>query len=203
VHRSVYDELVGRIADRVSSVTLGDPLDEATDVGPVAFEAQLQKVLGYIELGREEGATVRTGGGRPADAALEAGLFVEPTMLENVRNEMRVAQEEIFGPVLSIMPFADEDEAVRIANDTRFGLAAGVWTRSLSRAHRVAHLLDAGTVWVNTYRAQSPLVPTGGFKASGYGKENGMAVMHEYTRDKSVWVNLSEDPAPDPFVINL
>jgi acyl-CoA reductase-like NAD-dependent aldehyde dehydrogenase len=203
VQRSVYDELVGRVADRASRVRLGDPLDQATDVGPVAFEAQLQKVLRYIELGREEGASVRSGGGRPTDPALDAGLFVEPTILEGVRNDMRVAQEEIFGPVLSVLPFDDEEDAVRMANDTRFGLAAGVWTRSLSRAHRVAHRLDAGTVWVNTYRAQSPLVPTGGFKASGYGKENGAAVMHEYTRDKSVWINLSEEPAPDPFVINL
>jgi aldehyde dehydrogenase (NAD+) len=203
VQRSVYDELLDRVVDRASRVRLGDPLDETTDVGPVAFAAQLEKVLGYIELGREEGASVRIGGRRPSDAALDDGLFVEPTILEDVRNDMRVAQEEIFGPVLSILPFDDEDEAVRVANDTRFGLAAGVWTRSLSRAHRVAHRLDAGTVWVNTYRAQSPLVPTGGFKASGYGKENGMAVMHEYTREKSVWVNLSEEPAPDPFVINL
>jgi aldehyde dehydrogenase (NAD+) len=163
----------------------------------------MRKVLAYIEAGVEDGATARIGGGRPDGPDLERGLFVEPTVLEGVRNDARVAQEEIFGPVLSVMPFEDEAEAIKIANDTRFGLAAGVWTRSLARAHRVAHALDAGTVWVNTYRAQSPLSPVGGFKASGHGKENGMAVMREYTREKSVWINLSEDPAPDPFVINL
>jgi acyl-CoA reductase-like NAD-dependent aldehyde dehydrogenase len=203
VQRSVYDAVLERILERATRVRLGDPLDESTDVGPLAFEGHMRKVLGYIEAGRADGASVRLGGGRPQEERLGRGLFVQPTILEDVQNGTRIAQEEIFGPVLAMMPFDDETEAIKTANDTRFGLAAGLWTRSLARAHRVAHALDAGTVWVNTYRAQSPLSPVGGFKASGHGKENGLAVMREYTREKSVWINLSEDPAPDPFVINL
>jgi aldehyde dehydrogenase (NAD+) len=163
----------------------------------------MDRVLSYIDLGKSEGGTVRIGGGRSDDEALRDGFFIEPTIFENVSNDMRVAREEIFGPVLSVLRFKDEDEVVRLANDTEYGLAAGVWTRSLTRAHRVARRLEAGTVWVNTYRALSPLSPFGGFKMSGYGKEGGETVMHEYTRLKSVWVNLSEEPLGDPFIMRV
>jgi (Z)-2-((N-methylformamido)methylene)-5-hydroxybutyrolactone dehydrogenase len=203
VQRGIYDEVVGRIVDGAGRIRLGDPTDPATDVGPVAFAGQLDKVLSYVDIARGEGARV-TVGGRRADAdQLAAGYFVEPAVIEGVTNGMRIAQEEVFGPVLAVIPFDDEDDAVRLANDIPFGLAAGVWTSNLSRAHRVAHRIDAGTVWVNTYRNQTPGVPIGGFKASGYGKENGRLAMEEFTRVKSVWINLDEEPASDPFVMRF
>jgi aldehyde dehydrogenase (NAD+) len=200
LQRSIYDEVLSLIVERARQIRLGDPLRDDTDVGPLAFEEQLNKALAYIAGAQDEGARVSVGGRRPDNTPPNA-LYVEPTVLEDVRNDMRVAQEEIFGPVLSVIPFDTEDEVVQMANDTPFGLAAGVWSNSLQRAHRVAHRIDAGTVWINTYRAQSPLIPIGGFKMSGHGKENGYEVMREYTRLKSVWVNLSEAPAADPFVI--
>jgi (Z)-2-((N-methylformamido)methylene)-5-hydroxybutyrolactone dehydrogenase len=200
LQRGIYDEILGRVLDRARQIRLGDPMSDETDIGPFAFEQQMEKVLGYIDIAKGEGASISLGGGRPG-GDLERGFFVEPTLLEGVRNDMRIAQEEVFGPVLSVIPFDTEDEVVAMANDIGYGLAAGVWTQNLSRAHRIAHRIDAGTVWVNTYRAQSPLIPNGGFKLSGHGKENGYEAMREYTRLKSVWVNLSEEPPSDPFVI--
>ncbi|MEA2330427.1 MAG: (Z)-2-((N-methylformamido)methylene)-5-hydroxybutyrolactone dehydrogenase [Thermoleophilaceae bacterium] len=200
LQRGVYDDVVSRVVERAKGIRLGDPMSDQTDVGPIAFEQQMNKVLSYFEIALGEGADITLGGSR-VGGELERGYYVEPTVVEGVRNEMRVAQEEIFGPVLSVIPFDTEDEVVRMANDVRYGLAAGIWTTNLSRAHRIAHRIDAGTVWVNTYRAQSPLISNGGFKQSGHGKENGLEVMREYTRVKSVWVNLSDEPAGDPFVI--
>jgi acyl-CoA reductase-like NAD-dependent aldehyde dehydrogenase len=201
LQRGIYDDVISRVVERAGRIQQGDPMAETTEVGPIAFEQQMRKVLGYIDIARNEGATVSVGGERVTDGALANGYFVAPTVLEGVRNDMRIAQEEVFGPVLSVIPFDTEDEVIAMSNDIEYGLAAGIWTRSLARAHRVAHQIDAGTVWVNTYRAQSPLIPNGGFKRSGHGKENGYEVMREYTRLKSVWVNLSEEPAGDPFVI--
>jgi (Z)-2-((N-methylformamido)methylene)-5-hydroxybutyrolactone dehydrogenase len=160
-------------------------------------------VLSYIEAAREEGARVSLGGQRASQKDLSGGYFVEPTVLEDVDNTVRSVREEIFGPVLAVIPFDTEEEAVRLANDSPFGLAAGVWTRDLSRAHRLAAQIDAGTVWVNTYRTQTPSVPIGGFKASGYGKENGREALEEMTRLKSVWVNLDDEPAADPFTMSF
>ncbi|GAA2314263.1 aldehyde dehydrogenase [Streptomyces kunmingensis] len=198
-HRSVYDELLERVGARAKSIRIGDPLDEATELGPLAFESQRDKVAAYVELGRSEGARVLTGGA-PTDGGL-GGFFYEPTVLVDVDNSMRVVREEIFGPVVAIMPFDTEEEAVRLANDTEYGLAAGVWTNNLSRAHRVAGRLDAGTVWVNTYRAMSPMSPRQGFKSSGVGVEHGTETIKEYTRLKSVWINTSEEPLDDPFTM--
>ncbi|MEV4730135.1 aldehyde dehydrogenase [Saccharopolyspora sp. NPDC049426] len=198
-HRSVYDELLERVAERARSIRVGDPLADDTELGPLAFEDQRDKVASYVELGRSEGARVLTGG-QASDGGM-GGFFYEPTVLVDVDNGMRVVREEIFGPVAAIMPFDTEDEVVALANDTEYGLAAGVWTTNLARAHRMADRLDAGTVWVNTYRAMSPMSPREGFKSSGVGVEHGAETIKEYTRLKSVWINTDEGPVPDPFVM--
>jgi (Z)-2-((N-methylformamido)methylene)-5-hydroxybutyrolactone dehydrogenase len=198
-HKSIYDELLERVVARARSIKVGDPLLDATELGPLAFPDQRDKVAGYVELGIREGATVLTGG-RASDGGL-GGYFYEPTVLTEVDNSMRVVREEIFGPVAAIMPFETEDEVARLANDTEYGLAAGVWTSNLSRAHRFAALLEAGTIWINTYRAMSPMSPRQGFKNSGVGVEHGQETIKEYTRLKSVWVNTSEEPVADPFIM--
>lgn len=198
-HKSVYDELLERVANRARSIVIGDPLLDATELGPLAFQDQRDKVASYVDLGVSEGATVLTGGGRP-NTGLN-GYFFEPTVLTDVDNSMRVVREEIFGPVAAIMPFETEDEVIRLANDTSYGLAAGIWTSNLSRAHRLASRLEAGTIWVNTYRTMSPQSPREGFKTSGVGVEHGMESIREYTRVKSVWINTDESPLADPFIM--
>ena len=198
--RGIYDELVERVADRARTIRIGDPLRSDTELGPLAFADQRDKVAGYVDIGRAEGATVLTGG-RPTDGGGLGGFFYEPTVLTDVDNSMRVVREEIFGPVAAIMPFDTEDEVTQLANDTEYGLAAGIWTSNLSRAHRLADRLEAGTIWVNTYRAMSPMSPRQGFKNSGVGVEHGTETIREYTRLKSVWINTSEEPVADPFVL--
>ena len=200
VQERVHDELVDRLSDRAGTIKLGDPLDPDTEMGPVAFPEQLEKILDLIRSGREEGAELVFGGDRPGDGELSDGYFVEPTIFTGVRAEMEIAREEIFGPVLSVMPFADEQEVIARANDTRFGLAAGVWTNDVRRAHRVANALRAGTVWINAYRTVSFNTPFGGMKMSGFGRENGLDSIDGYTTVKAVWVELSGETR-DPFTV--
>ncbi|TQM11289.1 aldehyde dehydrogenase [Pseudonocardia kunmingensis] len=198
VHQDIYDEFAEALAARVRTIRIGDPLDPETEMGTVACRPQYEKVLSYIEIAESEGATLLAGGRKPSDPALAAGLFVEPAVFTGVTNDMRIAQEEVFGPVVVLIPFADEDDAVRIANDTRFGLAAGVWTNDIARALRMVRRLRAGTVWVNNYRKTNYVAPFGGFKESGIGRENGADAVNEYTELKTVWIDMG-NKITDPF----
>jgi aldehyde dehydrogenase (NAD+) len=198
VQRSVYQEITRRLAERAVKIKLGNPVDTATEMGTAANEPQFKMIMNFIEAAKSEGARLVTGGEPARDGELAKGLFIKPTIFADVRNDMKLAQEEIFGPVLSIIPFDTEEEAIRIGNDTRYGLASGIWTRDLNRMHRVARAIRSGMVWVNTYRASAAQTPFGGRKDSGFGRERGEAGLHEFLATKNVMVDFSDDPR-DPF----
>lgn len=200
VDRRIQSELVERIVDIVKEAKLGDPMDAATNIGPVATKPQFEKILQYIQLGKASGASCVHGGKAYEHAAAPNALFVQPTVFDNVDNSSRLAREEVFGPVLAVIPFENEEEAVSIANDTPYGLAAGVWTEDISRAIRVSEKVKAGTVWVNTYRAVSFTSPFGGMKRSGVGRESGQDAIDSYLETKSVWISTSKS-TENPFVL--
>jgi betaine-aldehyde dehydrogenase len=196
VEESLAETFLERLVARTRRLRVGDPMDPATHVGALISREHQEKVLSYIELGRQEGARLLCGGGRPQDPALARGFFVEPTIFAGCRDDMRVVREEIFGPVMSVLTFRTEEEAVARANDTEFGLAAGVFTRDLQRAHRVVARLQAGTCWINNYNVTPVEVPFGGYKQSGLGRENHLAAIEHYTQLKSVYVELGDVACP-------
>ncbi len=188
VERKVYDEFVGRVAEYGNSLRVGNGLDPTTQIGPLVSQQQLERVTGYLKIGRDEGARTISGGERLTKGDLAKGYFVPPTVFTDVKDDMRIAKEEIFGPVLSAIPFDDIDEVTRRANATSFGLGSGVWTRDVSKAHRLAKTIRAGSVWVNCYGAMDVAVPFGGYKMSGFGRESGIQHLDEYLNVKSVWI---------------
>ena len=197
VQRSMYDRVVEEVQRRAGEIRVGDPMSAQTHIGPQTHKAQYEKTLGYFEIGKAEGARLVAGGTAVAPSGLENGYFVSPTVFADVDPGMRIAQEEIFGPVVSMMPFETEEDAIEIANGVRYGLTAGIWTQNLGRAHRVSREILAGTVWVNTYRILHPGLPYGGFKISGIGRENGPDALEAYTEPKSTMINLGgEYPYP-------
>lgn len=200
VQRGLYDQITDRLARRATTIRLGDPLDPASEMGTVANQPQFDRIIQSIESAKSDGARLVTGGGRATGDGLGKGLFVQPTIFADARNDMAVAQTEIFGPVLAIIPFDEEEEAVKIANDIPFGLASGLWTRDISRAMRLIPRMKSGVVWVNTYRMVAAQAPFGGTKESGFGRERGEAGIKEFTTTRNVMIDFSSDTR-DPFAI--
>jgi acyl-CoA reductase-like NAD-dependent aldehyde dehydrogenase len=195
VEESVKDEFIEKLTTRAGKIVVGDPTNKATQMGPQVSEEQLNRIKGYVDVARAEGATVVTGGTAPQlDPEFKRGYFFTPTIFGEVKNSMRVAQEEIFGPVVSVITFKDEDDLLKQANDTIYGLSAGIWTRDITRAHRFAKEIKAGVIWINTFNMFNAASPFGGYKQSGYGREMGRHALELYTQVKSVWVDLSGRP---------
>jgi acyl-CoA reductase-like NAD-dependent aldehyde dehydrogenase len=190
VQKSIHDGFVAGLAERTDAIVLGDPREKGTRMGPVVSSAQMDTVLGYIASGTKDGARVAAGGRRASEVNGGKGYFVRPTVFDGVTPDMKIAREEIFGPVLSVLPFDDVADVVAMANATTFGLAAGVWTKDVAKAHKVARMIRAGTVWVNTYNLYDPSLPFGGFKESGFGRELGLEAIDGYLETKSVWIDL-------------
>ncbi len=196
VHEDVHDEFIDRLVTRTSKMKLGDPMDPETHVGALISREHLDKVLSYIEAGKSAGAKLVIGGGRPSDPALAGGYFVEPTVFDACTDDMTIVREEIFGPVMAVLTFRDEDDVIARANDTDYGLAAGVCTRDFERAHRVSARLEAGTTWINNYNVTPIEMPFGGYKQSGIGRENSLTTINHYTQVKSVYVEMGDVEAP-------
>jgi aldehyde dehydrogenase (NAD+) len=199
VQESIHDRFVEKVVAMFKTAEMGDPMSPRTQVGPIANKPQLEKILRYIDIAKSEGAGVVVGGARAARPECGDGWFVEPTIFTGVNNSMRIAQEEVFGPVMAVIPFKDEEEAIAIGNDVVYGLAAGVWTQSIRRALMMGERLQAGTVWINTYRTNSYMSPFGGYKRSGFGREGGKDMIYEYLQTKSIWISTATDVA-NPFV---
>ena len=199
VQQSIHDQFVEKILAMFKTARMGDPMSLDTQVGPISNKPQLEKILKYIDIAKSEGATVVVGGARASRPECGDGWFVEPTIFTGVNNRMRIAQEEVFGPVMAVIPFKDEEEAIAIGNDVVYGLAAGVWTQSIRRSLMMAERLQSGTVWINTYRTNSYMSPFGGYKRSGFGREGGKDMIYEYLQTKSVWISTATD-VPNPFV---
>ena len=196
VQKGIHDRFVERLVERTKTIRIGDPLAPETQMGPLVSKAQHDKVLSYVGIGRDEGATLACGGSVPSLQGFENGFFIEPTVFTGVRDDMRIAREEIFGPVMSVLSFDDEEEAIERANNVEFGLAAGVFTRDLPRAHRVVNQLQAGTCWINAYNLTPVEIPFGGFKQSGIGRENSLAALEHYSQQKSVYVETGDVDSP-------
>jgi len=199
VQQSIHDQFLDKLVAFAKTAKMGNPMSKDTQIGPVTNKPQLEKILKYIDIAKGEGAQAVLGGSRASRPECGNGWFVEPTIFSGVRNSMRIAQEEVFGPVLAVIPFKDDEEAIAIGNDVVYGLAAGVWTQNMRRALTMAEKLQAGTVWVNTYRAVSYLSPFGGYKRSGLGRESGQEMIKEYLQVKSVWISTATD-VPNPFI---
>ena len=202
IHQTIYDAFVDRIVRRAQQITIGDPLKAATQMGPVATKLQLEKDESMVQRAVNEGAKVLCGGARPQLAEFPEGYFYQPTVVHQLTKDNFLMRNEVFGPVLAVTPFKDEAEVLALANDTEFGLAAGVWTRDVRRVHRIARQLQAGTVWVNMYRAMAFNSPFGGYKSSGLGRQNGIEAVYQYLQTKSVWCELG-DEVQDPFVMKI
>jgi aldehyde dehydrogenase (NAD+) len=200
VQESIHNEFVDKLVAFAGSAKMGDPMSPDTQVGPVTTQPQYEKILGYLDIAQEDGAQCVLGGAKATRPECGDGWFVEPTVYTHVDNSMRIAQEEVFGPVLSVIPFRDDDEAVAIANDIVYGLAAGVWTSDISRAIEIPKRIRAGTVWVNTYRAVSYVAPFGGYKRSGLGRESGQQAIRDWMQTKTVWISTATE-TPNPFVM--
>jgi aldehyde dehydrogenase (NAD+) len=200
LQESIHDAFVEKLTALAKTARMGDPMSLETQVGPVTTRQQYDKVLSYIDIAKADGAELRMGGAPATRPECGNGWFIEPTIFSGVKNHMRIAQEEVFGPILSVIKFKDEDEAVAIANDSLYGLGAGVWTADIGRAFRMSERIQAGTVWVNTYRAVSYMSPFGGYKDSGMGRENGIDAIREYLQVKSVWINTGA-PTASPFTM--
>ncbi|MCT7373483.1 betaine-aldehyde dehydrogenase [Chelativorans salis] len=196
LQKGIYDRFLDRLSERTRAIRLGDPLDPDTHLGPLVSAEQRERVLSYITLGQEEGAHLHLGGGAPSLQGFEKGFFVEPTIFTEVRDDMRIAREEIFGPVMCVLSFDTEEEAIARANDTEFGLAAGVFTRDMARAHRVVGQLQAGSCWINAYNLTPVELPFGGFKSSGIGRENALAALDHYSQIKAVYVETGNVESP-------
>jgi (Z)-2-((N-methylformamido)methylene)-5-hydroxybutyrolactone dehydrogenase len=199
LHESIHDRFVEKLIAFARTARMGNPMSRETQVGPVTNTPQLEKILGYIDIAKAEGAQQVLGGGRASRPECGDGWFVEPTIFTGVKNSMRIAQEEVFGPVLAVIPFKTDEEAIALGNDVVYGLAAGVWTKDMRRSLLMAEKLQAGTIWINTYRAISYLSPFGGYKRSGIGRENGQDMIKDYLQVKSVWISTATD-VPNPFI---